>query len=113
MKSVCKLRTVFSPGFCLGECQGRALLLRNRGPVRTLRGQRVNLAHTPNNDLFHEVPTCSNMTYDWCLRLITMRAPVFTMYVGPMKVEEMELKTSFNFDVSCFLFIQPSKILWF
>ena len=42
--------------------------------------------------------------------LITMHAPIFAMYMWPMKAKEIELKT-LNLLISCFLFILSSKML--
>ena len=42
--------------------------------------------------------------------LITVHAPIFTMYVAPTEVKEVKLKT-FILLILCFLLIQPSKVL--
>ena len=93
-------------------------LLRNRGCVRTLGGQRYNLS-------LNKLSPHSKWSVTWSTYLIqyggrgvynsiTMHAQIFVMYVGPMKWDQSQgnklIKDFESFDIM-FLFIWPSKML--
>ena len=87
-------------------------LLRNKRPVRTLGGKGIAWACTPKWSVMWRYTYLIQHGGRSVCYSIMMHAPIFVilMYVEPMKVKEIKLKT-LNLLMSCFLFIWPSQSL--
>ena len=79
-------------------------LLRNSGPVRTLEGESCSKRSVSNTRNTHLIQYGTRGVHV----SIMMHAPIFAMYVGPMKVKEIKLTAS-NLLISCFYSFDQAK----